>query len=186
MCLWNTDAPSSNSPKLAIFSIKVMVKVTRSLTLVSFKRVFISWVWMPKMKSLPLKVQKLWPRLKFFAKSQTDRTKTRCPRIPFRGHNKTRHVFVKHQYPRRQQSQNMAKSVSPKFWPSPTPRGMWCQWGASNPEVNSQSKFGNCITTQTLISAIFIEAGWNYGQTDKWTDNPITIDAPCRPLRPGT
>ena len=28
---------------------------------------------------------------------------------------KTRHVFVKHGCPRRQQSQNMAKSLSPKF-----------------------------------------------------------------------
>ena len=35
--------------------------------------------------------------------------------------------------PRRQQSQNMAKSLSAKFWPHPIPRGMWCQWGVSNP-----------------------------------------------------
>ena len=40
MCLWNTNAPSSKkNPKLAIFSIKVTVEVTRSLTLVSFERV---------------------------------------------------------------------------------------------------------------------------------------------------
>ena len=48
---------------------------------------FISWVYMPNRKSLSLMVQKLWPRLKFFATElQTDRTKTRCPRIPFKGH----------------------------------------------------------------------------------------------------
>ena len=32
---------------------------------------------------------------------------------------RTRHVFVKHGCPRRQQSQNMAKSLSPQFWPHP-------------------------------------------------------------------
>ena len=35
----------------------------------------------------------------------------------------TRHVFVKHGCPRQQQSQNMAKSLSPTFWPRPTPQG---------------------------------------------------------------
>ena len=38
--------------------------------------------------------------------------------------NKTKHVFVKHGCPRRQQSLNMAISQSPTFWPRPTPRGM--------------------------------------------------------------
>ena len=65
---------------------------------------------------------------------------------------------------------NMAKSLSPKFWPHPTPRGMWCQWGVSNPKMNLQSKFGYCITTQTLIIALFIEARRNYRQMDKQTD----------------
>ena len=32
---------------------------------------------------------------------------------------KTRHVFVTHGCPQRQQSQNMAKSLSPKFDPAP-------------------------------------------------------------------
>ena len=65
------------SPKLAIFSIKVRVKDTRSLTLVSFER-----VCMPNMKSLSLTVQKLWPGLKFLPQSHrvtdrvTDRSKT--------------------------------------------------------------------------------------------------------------
>ena len=49
---------------------------------------------MPYMKSLSLMVQKLWPRLKFFAtEPQTDRTKTRCPRISFRGH-KNLMIFI--------------------------------------------------------------------------------------------
>ena len=48
-------------------------------------------------------------------------------------HVKTRHVFVKHGCPRRQQSQTWQKSLSPTFWPRPTPRGMWCQWSVRNP-----------------------------------------------------
>ena len=39
VCLWNTDyAPGGNKVQKAIFSAKVKVKVTRSLTLVSFER----------------------------------------------------------------------------------------------------------------------------------------------------
>ena len=39
VCLWNTGyAPGGNKVKKAIFSFKVKVKVTRSLTLVSFER----------------------------------------------------------------------------------------------------------------------------------------------------
>ena len=46
-----------------------------------------------KLKSLSLMVQKLWPRLKSFAtESQTDRTKTRCPPIPFTGHKNCIHL----------------------------------------------------------------------------------------------
>ena len=79
------------SPKLAIFSINFTVKVTRSVTLVSFERL-----------SLVEYACQLWSlyllRLKFMAKVKvfflpqsdrvTDRTKTRCPRIPLRGHKK--------------------------------------------------------------------------------------------------
>ena len=35
----------------------------------------------------------------------------------------TRHVFVKHGCPRRQQSQKWQKSLSPTFWPYPHPQG---------------------------------------------------------------
>ena len=48
--------------------------------------------------------------------------------------------------------------------------------------MNLQSKFGYCIITQTLIIALCLKAGRNYGrtdrqtdgQTDKRTDDPIT------------
>ena len=49
--------------------------------------------------------------------------------------------------------------------------------------MNLQSKFGNCITTQTLIIALFIEAGWNYGQMGGQTI--WLLDAPGGPFRPG-
>ena len=38
VCLWNTDAPGGNKVQKAIFSFKVKVKVTTSLTLMSFER----------------------------------------------------------------------------------------------------------------------------------------------------
>ena len=50
----------------------------------------------------------------------------------------------------------MAKSLSPKFWPCPTPRGMWCQWSVRNPWMNLQSKFGYCMTIQTLNIALCV------------------------------
>ena len=40
---------------------------------------------------------------------------------------KTILVFVIHECPRRQQSQNMAKSLRPNFLPPPHSRGMRCQ-----------------------------------------------------------
>ena len=39
MCSWNTNAPGGNKSKLTFFSKKVTIKVTRSLTLVSFEKV---------------------------------------------------------------------------------------------------------------------------------------------------
>ena len=67
------------SPKLAIFSIKVMV--TRLLTLVLYERVSLVEYAMPNMKSVSLTVQKLnMAKVKGLfchrmTKSQTDRTK---------------------------------------------------------------------------------------------------------------
>ena len=71
-----------------------------------------------------------------------------------------RHVFVKHWCPRRQR-QNMAKSLSPKFWPRPTPRGMMsvkCEQPLDELTVQVwlQSKFDYCMTTQTLNIALWM------------------------------
>ena len=40
--------------------------------------------------------------------------------------------------------------------------------------MNLQSKFGYCITTQTLNIALCLKAWQNCGQTNGQTDNPIT------------
>ena len=108
---------------------------------------------------------------------------------------RTRHVFVKHGCPRWQQNPNMAKSLCPKFWTRPTPRGMGCQWSVRNPWMHLQSKFGYCMTIQTLNIALCLSAGRNYGLTDRQTDRPMdrqtdgrtiqTLDAPGGPFRPG-
>ena len=65
------ECPSGNN-------VKISIKVTEGISLAEL-------VFMPNMKSLSLKVQKIWPRLKFFFATDrhTDRAKTRCP---FRGH----------------------------------------------------------------------------------------------------
>ena len=65
----------------------------------------------------------------------------------------------------------------------PHPKGMWYLWGVSNPSINLQS---NCITIQTLIIALLMYWGQNYGQTDRQTENLLTIkllDAPGRPFK---
>ena len=91
MCLWTWMLLAAKKSKVAIWSIKVTGKVTRSLTLVWFEKVSISWVCMPSMKSLSLTVQNLWPRLKrrvfCHRLRHTDRT-NKMPQIPFQGKNK--------------------------------------------------------------------------------------------------
>ena len=61
--------------KIGYFSIKVTVKV-KVIDLGIILKNVISWVCMPNMMSLSLTVQKLWPKLIFFAteSQRTDRT----------------------------------------------------------------------------------------------------------------
>ena len=77
-----------------------------------------------------------------------------CHRV--RLHVKTRHVFVKHECPQRQQSQNMTTISKSYILSPPNPRGMWCQWSVRNPWMNLQSKFGYFNITQTLNVALFL------------------------------
>ena len=81
-------APGCNKVQKAIFSFKVKIKVTRSLTLVSFEG-----VCMPNIKSLTLTVQKLEPRLKLTTDRQTNRQTRQkqyeyAPDHSIWGHNK--------------------------------------------------------------------------------------------------
>ena len=58
-------------------------------------------------------------------------------------------MFVKHECSRWQKKSKNLLVLYP-------PQGMWYKWGVSNSYMNLQSKFGNCITTQSLIIALFI------------------------------
>ena len=66
----------------------------------------------------------------------------------------TRHVFVKHGCPWRQQRQNMAKISKSCILTPPHLRGMGCRGSVSNQLMNLQSKFGYCIIAKTLIIAL--------------------------------
>ena len=59
----------------------------------------------------------------------------------------------------------------PTFWPCPTPGACDVSevWGTNRRTYSP--KFGNCMTTQTLIIALFMLAGRNYGQMDRQTDD---------------
>ena len=98
---------------------------------------------------------------------------------------KTRHVFVKHGCPRRQQSQIWQKSLSPTFWPHPTPRGMWCQFKCeeSIDELTVQvwllyhhPNFRYCtlLVSGTELRTDRRTDGRTNGRTDGQTDDPIT------------
>ena len=53
-------APGGNKVQKAIFSFKIKIKGTRSLTLMSFERAsLVEYICMPYMKSLSLMVQEL-------------------------------------------------------------------------------------------------------------------------------
>ena len=82
----------------------------------------------------------------------------------------TRHVFVKHGCPQRQQSQNIAKMCESYILTPPHPRGMWCQWSVRNPLMNLPSKFGFCIIIQTDQSLIYCTVCKQDGITDIRSD----------------
>ena len=67
----------------------------------------------------------------------------------------TRHVFIKHGCPRRQQSENMIKISKSYILTLPNPQGhvmsVKCE---QTHRWTSQSKFGYCIITQTLNIAL--------------------------------
>ena len=78
------------SPKMAIFSIKVPVKVTGPLILVSFERValveYACQIWSMYLLVFKSNGQCLGLFCHKVTEPQTDRTKSRCPGIPFWGH----------------------------------------------------------------------------------------------------
>ena len=103
---------------------------------------------------------------------------------------KTRHVFVKHGCPRWQQSPNMAKFLSPKFWPRPNPRGHVMSVKCEKPldeltvQVWLQYDHPNFKYCTLCISGTELRTD---RQTDGQTDGRTiqTLDAPGGPFRPG-
>ena len=88
-------APGGNKAKIGYFTVTVTVKVTRSLvtrslTLVTFAGVLFVSMHAKYEVSISYGSIDQMTEVKVFCRKdgQTDRTKTRCPRIPFRGHNK--------------------------------------------------------------------------------------------------
>ena len=77
------------------------------------------------------------------------------------------------------------KFLSPTFWPRPTPRGMWCQWSVRNPLMNLQSKFGNCITTQTSVpeKCQFCQFCWWKFQMSDRNQNLVTSECPIQKFK---
>ena len=52
MCLWNTNAPSGNIVQIGYFKFKGHGQGHKVIDLGDILKGFISWVWMPNMKSL--------------------------------------------------------------------------------------------------------------------------------------
>ena len=93
--------------KIKVFQKYVKVQGHKVKTFGNHGKVLSQGMYMCNMKALPLLVRKLWPRLKFYRSRSNLKVKAT---------RSTRHMFVKHGCPRRQQSRNMAKiSLSPIF-----------------------------------------------------------------------
>ena len=103
---------------------------------------------------------------------------------------KTRHVFVKHGCPRRQQSQTMAKISKSYILTPPHPQGHVMSVKCEQPldELTVQVwllyDHPNCIYCTLFISGTELRTD---GQTDGRTDGQTiqTLDAPGGPFRPG-
>ena len=64
----------------------------------------------------------------------------------------------------------MAKISKSYILTPPKPQGQVMSEECEQPLDDLQSKFGYCITTQTLNITLCLKVGQNYGQTDGQTD----------------
>ena len=76
MCLWNTNAPASNKVKISYLQYQYHGHNVNDICVIW--KGFISWVYMPSIKTPSLAVRKFWSRLKglFLAKKKIDNTWT--------------------------------------------------------------------------------------------------------------
>ena len=87
---------------------------------------------------------------------------------------RTRHVFMKHGCPWRQQSQNMAKISKSYILTPPHLQGQVMSVKCEEP-MNLYSNFGYFIIPQTLNIALCLLAGQNNRQTDRQTDRQMEM-----------
>ena len=134
---------------------------------------------MCNIKALSLLVWKLWQRLKFFKRRSNIKVKVI---------RSTRHVFVKQECPRRQQSQNMAKIFKSYILTPPRPQGHEMSVKCEEPIDE--------LTVQVWLLYMYHHPNFKYctllisrtelrtdrqpkdrqtdGRTDRRTDDPIT------------
>ena len=141
------------------------------------------------MKALPLLVKKIWPRLKFFESRSNFKVKVT---------GSTRHVFVKHGCPRRQQSQTLAKFSKSYILTLPYPQGHLMSVKCEQPldELTVQVwllfdhpnfKYCTLFISGTELRTDRRTNGRTNRRTDRRTDGRTiqTLDAPGGPFRPG-
>ena len=88
MCLWNTITPAESKSKSSYFKHEGHVKVTRSLTLVSFERTSLV-EHASKLSSLHLLRFKTYSKSYMTLTTDTDKTSTICPIILILGQKKS-------------------------------------------------------------------------------------------------
>ena len=132
VCLWSINYPSGNKvPNLLFLALRSQSR-SQCHWLWCHLKLF-HWLSMHAKYEVSISYSsKVITKVKVFCHRvidrETDRKNILCPRIPFQGHKnawyfKTRHVFVKHGCPRRQQSKNMAKISKSYILTLPNPQG---------------------------------------------------------------
>ena len=72
VCWWNTNALGGDKVQNWIYQYKGHDQGNKVINLGVIWKGFISWVCIPNMKSVSLRVQQLWPRLKIFLARESD------------------------------------------------------------------------------------------------------------------
>ena len=173
------------SPKLAIFSIKVTIKVRRSLTLVSFEKVslveYACLIWGSIYIILLRPSEGMAPTI-YDIISMIPQQYTHIKYISLTRHD----VFVKHGCPQRQQSQSMAK-ISKSYILTPLhPKGYGISVKFEEPlceltvkvwllDHHPNFNYWTSFVSRTELQTDRQTDRWTNRRTNGWqTDDPIT------------